>query len=254
MQLLYVDESGTPDIPGNTSHYVLAGISIPIWKWKYCDRQIFRIKRAYGLEEHELHVAWLLRPYLEQSKIPGFNLLDVQERRAKAQAFRTANLLRLQKIGNHKQYKLTRKTYRITEPYIHLTYAERRKLVTEVAREVASWRFARLFSESIDKVYFSGRLTTRVDEQAFEQIVSRFERYLQAIAKLGNPWMRGMLIHDNNNTVARKHTELMKRFHAKGTLWTAVHRIIETPLFVDSQLTSMVQIADRYFGLPLTKF
>ena len=38
----------------------------------------------------------------------------------------------------------------------------------------------------------------------------------------------------------------MKRFHNKGTLWTAVHRIIETPLFVDSQLTSMVQIADLW--------
>lgn len=36
----------------------------------------------------------------------------------------------------------------------------------------------------------------------------------------------------------------MKRFHQNGTLWTKVKNIIETPLFVDSQLTSMVQIAD----------
>ena len=36
----------------------------------------------------------------------------------------------------------------------------------------------------------------------------------------------------------------MRDFHRKGTLWTNVERIIETPLFVDSQLTSMVQIAD----------
>ena len=114
--------------------------------------------------------------------------------------------------------------------------------------------FARLFSESIDKIYFAGRPpTSPVDEQAFEQVVSRFERYLQAIAKLGNPWMRGMLIHDNNDTVAHKHTELMKRFHNKGTLWTAVHRIIETPLFVDSQLTSMVQIADLW-GYALRRY
>jgi hypothetical protein len=36
----------------------------------------------------------------------------------------------------------------------------------------------------------------------------------------------------------------MKQFHQRGTMWTRVSSIIETPLFVDSQLTSMVQIAD----------
>ncbi len=36
----------------------------------------------------------------------------------------------------------------------------------------------------------------------------------------------------------------MKSFHKGGTLWTKVQNIIETPLFVDSELTSMVQLAD----------
>ena len=49
---------------------------------------------------------------------------------------------------------------------------------------------------------------------------------------------------DDNETVKRKHTQRMRDFHRKGTLWTSIERIIETPLFVDSQLTSMVQIAD----------
>jgi len=30
MILCYVDESGTPDIPGNTSHYILTGLSYNI--------------------------------------------------------------------------------------------------------------------------------------------------------------------------------------------------------------------------------
>lgn len=227
MQLLYIDESGTPDIPGNTSHYVLAGISIPIWKWKTCDRAISNIKRKYGLVDNkELHVAWILRTYREQRLVVDFDRLDPSERRFRVQALRNANLLRLQRIGNHKQYKLTRKTYRITEPYVHLNYAERKALVKEVAEQVASWGFARLFGEAIDKIHFDpSRTASLVDEQAFEQIVSRFERYLQAIGKFGNPWVRGMLIHDNNDTVAHKHTELMKRFHVKGTLWTAVHKL-----------------------------
>jgi hypothetical protein len=36
----------------------------------------------------------------------------------------------------------------------------------------------------------------------------------------------------------------MRKFHRKGTLWTTVRNIIETPLFVDSELTGMVQVAD----------
>ncbi len=40
------------------------------------------------------------------------------------------------------------------------------------------------------------------------------------------------------------YTELMKSFHGSGTFWTQIDNIIETPLFVNSQLTSMVQIAD----------
>ncbi len=36
----------------------------------------------------------------------------------------------------------------------------------------------------------------------------------------------------------------MKYFHSHGTLWTKIQRIIETPLFVNSELTGLVQIAD----------
>ena len=32
MYLCYIDESGTSDIPGNTSHFILAGLSLPIWR------------------------------------------------------------------------------------------------------------------------------------------------------------------------------------------------------------------------------
>jgi len=46
----------------------------------------------------------------------------------------------------------------------------------------------------------------------------------------------------------------MREFREGGTFWTKRDRIVETPLFVDSSLTRMVQIADlcgyalrRYF-------
>jgi len=51
MRLCYIDESGTPQIPGNTSHYVLAGLSIPVHKWKPYNNQIEKIKSKYATFE-----------------------------------------------------------------------------------------------------------------------------------------------------------------------------------------------------------
>jgi len=73
MYLCYIDESGTSDIPGNTSHFILAGLSVPIWHWKDCDKSIEVIKRRYALGSAEIHVAWLLRSYLEQTRIADFH-------------------------------------------------------------------------------------------------------------------------------------------------------------------------------------
>ena len=36
----------------------------------------------------------------------------------------------------------------------------------------------------------------------------------------------------------------MKHFLYHGTLWTKIEKTIETPLFVNSELTSLIQVAD----------
>ena len=156
--------------------------------------------------------------------------------------FRNAELLRLQSTSV-KQYRQAKKNYRKTQPYIHLTEKERREFIFKAAKRLSQWQFARLFAECVDKVYFDPRHhhSNRIDEVAFDQVVSRFEQYLKITGTIHN---FGLLIHDNNQTVAKRHTELMRKFHHKGTQWTPVENIIETPLFVDSQLTSMVQLAD----------
>ena len=88
MYLCYIDESGTPEITGNTSHYVLAGLSIPIWHWKECDKEIESIKDKYRLANKEIHVAWMMRPYLEQSKIPDFSKLNYSQRISRVETLR----------------------------------------------------------------------------------------------------------------------------------------------------------------------
>ncbi|MBN1809980.1 MAG: DUF3800 domain-containing protein [Planctomycetes bacterium] len=244
MYLCYIDESGTPQHPGNTSHYILTGLALPIWQWKKADRQVFEIKKKYLLQDSEIHTAWLLRKYLEQSRVKGFASLDYAQRRSAVRKMRDAELLRLQRSNRPFRYHQERKNQRKTDAYVHLAYEERKKFLQEVAAEVSGWGYARLFAECIDKLHFDPeRAKCTAEEQAFSQVVSRFEQFLK---RQGGPDENhyGLLIHDNNPTSSRRLTDLMKSFHDTGTLWTDITQIIETPLFVDSELTSMVQIAD----------
>ena len=250
----YIDESGTPQIPGNTSHYILCGLSIPVKYWKRCDKQINKIKTKYGLVGAEIHTGWIKRTYLDQSKITGFEKLSYADRRSAVISARTAEVYRVKNQHNPKALKQLKKNFENTDSYIHLTYQERMSFLREVADSIGGWSFARIFAECIDKVYFDPtKAIHATDEQAFEQIVSRFEYFMTHVSRNGED-NYGLLIHDNNLTESVKLTSLMKSFHKRGTLWTKIRHIIETPLFVDSSLTGMIQLADlcalalrRYF-------
>lgn len=245
MHLCYIDESGTSDIPGNSAYFVLAGISIPIWHWGGCDAEVTQVKMRFGLQNAELHTAWMLRRYPEQESITGFEAMNYVQRRASVEIERRKRIHALQR-SNPKALKQTKKNFVKTNAYTHLTLAERQRMVREVAEVIGNWGFARLFGEAVDKANYMPTDTTWTPEvQAFEQVVSRFERFLTNVSQPtqgGKAY--GLLIHDNNQTVCLAHTNLMKRFHSQGTFFTAVNHIIETPLFVDSSLTGMVQIAD----------
>lgn len=245
MYLCYIDESGTSDVPGNTSHYVLAGLCVPIAYWKNCESAINLVKRHYDLGTSEIHTGWILRSYLEQSKIPDFENLPRAQRRYEVDKLRKTEILRLQSSSNRKQHRQVKKNYEQTAPYIHLTLKERVSFIEEITQTIGGWGSARLFAECIDKIHFDPiRAPKPLDEQAFEQLVSRFEQFLRNMDQPMSPKTFGILIHDNNETVAKRHTDLMKSFHQQGTFWTQVEHIIETPLFVNSELTGMIQIAD----------
>lgn len=255
MYFCYIDEAGTPEMSDASTHFVLTGLTIPVWKWKTCESDINRIKKKYHLENTEIHTAWILRNYHEQELIRGFETFSLNQRRIEVEKYRNIHLHRLQASHKtHNSYKQTKKNYAHTTDYIHLTLRERQDYILELVTCIGNWGFARLFAECIDKLHWNpGIAKQTIDEQAFDQIVSRFEHYLQIldVAQKSNPSSPrravlnyGLVIHDNNETIAKKHTDLMKKFQKQGTLWTKVTNIIETPLFVNSQLTSMVQIAD----------
>ena len=203
------------------------------------------------MADAELRTAWMLRKYLEQSRIPGFERLGATDRRKEVFRRRSTELTRLYGPANNVRRRRARKLFRNIEPYVHLTWEERRRAVLDVAETISGWGFGRLFAECVDKSHFdSVRSSRSVSEQAFEQVVSRFEKFLQNLRPRRNAAPKntqriyGLLVHDNNETVARRHTRMMRSLHAAGTLWTSVECIIETPMFVDSELTRMVQIAD----------
>ena len=200
----------------------------------------------HGVPGQELHTAWLLRPYVEQDLIPDFERMTFAARRAAVERERNAQLLKLQRRkGSHAAFRQARKNYAKSAAYIHLTQIQRLRLAEDIASTVGNWGFARLFAECIDKLHHDPiRHSRSIEEQALEQVISRFERYLDNISSGQSQNAYGLTVHDKNQTVARKHTEMMRYFHQSGTLWTKVNNIIETPMFVDSSLTSMVQIAD----------
>src|SRR4051794_29086484 len=94
MYLLYVAEPGvTNPHPSQTSHYAMPGPAVPVGAWFALTRRVRNLKRIYALEgdteKLELHAAWLLRAYREQSLISSFESLSRRARYDAVQQWRT---------------------------------------------------------------------------------------------------------------------------------------------------------------------
>lgn len=241
MFLCYLDESGTPDIGKGTSHFVILGFCIQAVYWRGQDAQIAAAKLRYGLEEQEIHTGWMTRRYLEQERIPGFRGMDWPARRRAVEQERTAALLRAAALKAKASLHEIKKNFRKTQAYVHLTRDERLELLRLLADIIGNWGACRLFAEAIDKRAFGVQPpTTPPLEEGFGQVVTRFHRFLET----REPGAIGLLIQDNNPTAARRLTELMREFHRRGTMFTNIPQIVETPFLVDSKLTATVQLAD----------
>ena len=241
MRICYLDESGVPELNARTSHFVLLGLSIPAEAWRVKDAEITLIKQRFGLERAEIHTGWMARRYLEQERIPNFEAMRITERRAAVQRERLAFLVRKATRHGEKSVREDRKNFRKTEPYIHLTLAERRDVLRQIAERVNGWDDCYIFGECTDKRTFGGKLPrTPPFEEAFTQVVARFHRFLERLPRPEH----GFFVQDKNETMANRLTELMRIFHQRGTRWGDLPLLVETPLFVESSLTSMVQVAD----------
>lgn len=186
----------------------------------------------------------MTRRYLEQERIAGFQGMDRAVRRRAVVHERQAVLMKIAATKPQKALREAQKNYRKTDPYIHLTRDERLEVLRRLADLIGSWTDSRIFFEAAEKQPYRGRADPTIEVESFNQVVSRLQHFLRNRGTNLGRRIFGLLVQDNNETVALKLTTLMRGFHARGTSYTLIPDIVETPLFVDSRLTAMVQMAD----------
>jgi len=237
--ILYIDESGDPGANSNNDHFVLVGLAIEATTWKAKDIQLAGIKSRYRLADQEIHTAWAARNYPQQQRIPGFDTLSDADRRNRVLAERRIDIAQAAMRGD-KAVRNLLTNFRKSEAYIHLTLAERTSLLRDCADAIGSWADCRIFGDAQMRRAHVGD-SERIRDFAFEQVVTRFHHFLARVDPTGS---LGIVVHDRNETAAKRLTAHMRSYHARGTAFAQIPRVVETPLFVDSQLTSMVQMAD----------
>ena len=168
--LCYIDESGVSQMPGNSTHFVLAGIVVPIWHWKDCERQIQLIKQHYSLWRMPRSTQLGFCEIIGNSERYRILLCWTTPKGASRQPdLETPHCCASKTQGSSKSYKQAKKNFKQTEAYVHLTRTERRSFVRAVARRVGGWGYARLFAECLDKLHFDpSKHPYAVDGVAFE--------------------------------------------------------------------------------------
>ena len=103
-----------------------------------------------------------------------------------------------------------------------------------------SFDTARAFACAIHKPSFSN---TDPVELAFEDLCSRFDLYLARLHGEGDR-QRGLIILDESAQETTLQT-LAREFRIVGTRWGVIRNLADTPLFVDSRASRVVQLADH---------
>jgi hypothetical protein len=97
----------------------------------------------------------------------------------------------------------------------------------------------RLFAAVLEKQNFSGQDVAQV---AFEQLSSRFDQFLGRLHQKGNT-QRGLILFDKSSTEKRIQT-LAKEFKTAGHSFGRTRNYAEVPVFIDSQASRLIQLAD----------
>ena len=130
---------------------------------------------------------------------------------------------------------------RRTQPWKRLSRDEARGTIKSVLAVLANARdTARAFACVVHKPSFPNQDPMEV---AFEDLCSRFDRYLQRL-RAGGDTQRGLVILDKS---AHETTlqQMAVGFRTLGTRWGVIRLLADTPLFVDSRASRVIQLADH---------
>ena len=130
---------------------------------------------------------------------------------------------------------------RRSAPWKGLSQEEARGSIKSVLDVLASaYDTARAFACVVHKASFPNRDPMEI---AFEDLCSRFDRYLGRLQAEGDR-QRGLVILDKSayeTTLQR----MSVGFRTLGTRWGVIRRLADTPLFVDSRASRVIQLADH---------
>lgn len=126
-------------------------------------------------------------------------------------------------------------------PWKGMSREEAQGVIKAVLKVLAeSYDTARAFAVAIHKDSFSGHDPMQL---AFEELCNRFDLYLSRL-RSGGDRHRGLVILDQS---AHETTlqEMARDFRTLGTRWGVVHNLADTPLFINSSASRVVQLADH---------
>ena len=130
---------------------------------------------------------------------------------------------------------------RRSAPWKSMKQNEARGMIKAVLRVlVESYGTARAFACVVHKTSFPNQDPMKI---AFEDLCSRFDRFLQRLRAKGDT-QRGLVILDKSTyetTLQRMSVE----FRTLGTQWGVIRSLADTPLFVDSRASRVIQLADH---------
>ena len=124
----------------------------------------------------------------------------------------------------------------------HHLKAEREQAISDALTAGVSRRYprhTRLFAAVIEKQNFSGQDIAQV---AFEQLSSRFDQFLGRLHLKGDT-QRGLILFDKCSIEQRIQT-LAREFKNSGHSFGVTRNYAEVPVFIDSQASRMIQLAD----------
>ncbi|MFO0837165.1 MAG: DUF3800 domain-containing protein [Phycisphaerae bacterium] len=131
------------------------------------------------------------------------------------------------------------------DPWRGLGRERQRETIRRVLRVLpAAHETARAFACAIHKPSFSNEDPL---ERALEDLCTRFDLYLERVGRAGprNQRERGLILLDDSSR-ATSLQRIARDFRLHGNRWGRFDRhLVDTPVFVDSQASRLIQVADH---------